>query len=101
MTSHNSDLAFAEARAVVLAWVQRVQPGEDVTNEELAQSFCSLLPADVDLKLRTTYNPSALVYEARWYNGDREVEEFPKPFCAETDGDARILACAAMVNLPD
>jgi hypothetical protein len=28
------------------------------------------------------------------------VEDFPKPFCAETDADARILACAAMINAP-
>jgi len=101
MTVPHPDNALLEARAVVLAWVQRLQPGAHATNEELASTFCSLLPSDVDLELRTTYNPSALVHEARWYNGGREVEDFPKPFCAESDADARILACAALVTLPD
>ncbi len=88
-----------DARAAVLAWVCRVQPGEYPDNEELARVFCSLLPQDVELDLRTTWNPSALVHEARWYHEGRDVAEFPKPFCAENSGDAKVLACAGMIAL--
>jgi len=91
--------AIATARAVVLAWVCREHPGEYRTNDDLARAFCLLLPADVDLELRTIRNPSALVYETRWYHQGREVEEFPKPFCAEQEGDADVLACAALIGL--
>jgi hypothetical protein len=101
MTHDNLEKAICIARAVVLAWVTNVQAGEYAANEELARSFCLLLPADVDLELRTTHNPSALVYEARWYHRGGEVAEFPKPFCAENSGDAQVLACAALIALPD
>ncbi len=87
------------SRAVVLAWVCRELPGNYATNEELAKAFCSMLPPDAELELQTTRNPSALVCEARWYHRGRELEEFSKPFCAESEGDARVLACAAILAL--
>ncbi|HEY3898547.1 MAG TPA: hypothetical protein VGM54_08045 [Chthoniobacter sp.] len=103
MTCDDSNKKARDARAVVLAWVSKLQSGEysGCRNDELARRFCSLLPSDVDLELRATYNPSALVHEARWYHRGSEVAEFPKPFCAEDSGDAQILACAAMIALPD
>ncbi len=52
-----------------------------------------------DLELRTQRNPSACVWEARWYHANRELKEFRKPFCDEDITDARLLACAAMVSL--
>ena len=101
MAKDNSNEEKSDARAIVLEWACRLKPGDYPTNEELVQSFCSLLPPDIELELRTTFNPSSLVYEARWYQGGREVKEFPKPFCAEKEGDAQVLACAAMIALPD
>jgi hypothetical protein len=101
MSGNESRDATTQARAVVLAWVRQRRPGAYATNEELAANFCALLPPDVDLALQTIRNPSALVYEARWYHAGALVSDFPKPFCAETAGDAQILACAAMVSLPD
>ena len=103
MTGNDSNEKAREARAAVVAWVSEVRPGKYVnaSNNELARLFCALLPADVDLELRTAHNPSALVYEARWYHRGNESGEFPKPFCAEDAGDAQILACAAMLALPD
>jgi len=95
----NPEETITLSRAVVLAWVCRQRPGNYATNEELARAFCSMLPPDAELELQTTRNPSALVCEARWYHRGRELEEFPKPFCAESDGDARVLACAAMIAL--
>jgi len=100
-TGLNQEGTIAIARAVVLAWVCREKPGDYPTNEELARAFSFTLPADVELELRTTHNPTAMIFEARWYQGGRKVEEFPKPFCAERAGDARVLACAAMISLPD
>ena len=94
------DTVIANARAVVLEWVQRTHRDFLGTNDELARLFYSLLPSDVGLELRVNRNPSALVYEARWYHQGRPVEDFPKPFCGETQADAKLLACAAMVNLP-
>jgi hypothetical protein len=40
------------------------------------------------------------MFEARWYQAGREVRDFPKPFCAEEPGDARLLACAELLRLP-
>jgi hypothetical protein len=101
MTFEQSNKTIVDARAVVLAWVRAMRPCEDPTNEELARCFCALLPEDVALDLRTNRNPSALVYEARWYHHGKEVAEFPKPFCAEIKGDAEVLACSAMIALSD
>jgi len=101
MTSEPSSSSIPQARTVVRTWLERSHPGLAVPDEELADRFCAQLPSDIDLELRTNYNPSALVYEARWYHGPRLVEEFPKPFCAESKVEARLLACAAMINLPD
>jgi hypothetical protein len=101
MTHDDFNQRTRDARAAVLAWVSKIEPSEYASNHELARRFCSLLPGDVDLELRVTYNPSALVHEARWYHRGCEVAEFPKPFCAENEGDAQILACAAMIALPD
>jgi hypothetical protein len=98
--TNESENKIATARESVLAWVSRDGRGDYSTSEELVRAFCSRLPPDMDLDLRTTRNPSAMVYEARWYHRGREVDDFPKPFCAEIDEDARILACAAMINLP-
>jgi hypothetical protein len=100
MTSDDDpDAVIADARASVLKWVCEQQPGSYPTNAELAQAFCALLPVDVELELTTVRNPSALVYEARWSHRGRDVEEFPKPFCAEQEPDARVLACAALMGL--
>ena len=99
MSYDDPDAAIADARASVLGWVCRQKPGNYETNAELARAFCSLLPTDVELELTTVRNPSALVFEARWAHQGRDVEEFPKPFCAEEEADARVLACAAMVGL--
>jgi hypothetical protein len=101
MSHTDPDVIIASARAVVLEWVAERRPGKYVTNSELAKAFCDLLPDDVDLELGIVRNPSALVYEARWSHGGRDVSEFPKPFCAEEESDARILACAALVALQD
>ena len=101
MSQDDPDVAIAAARASVLAWVHQRQSGSYATNAELARVFCFLLPGDVDLELTTVRNPSAQVYEARWSHRGRDVAEFPKPFCAEEEGDARVLACAAIVGLPD
>jgi hypothetical protein len=101
MTDDHPSNALFTARLTVLAWVMRTKPGNYQTNEELADAFCSTLPADLGLELQTTRNPSALVYESRWFQRGRATEEFPKPFCAEQAGDARVLACAAMIGLEE
>jgi len=101
MNDSDPDVAIAKARASVLAWVAGQRPGWYETNAELAAAFCALLPADVELELGVVRNPSALVFEARWSHAGRDVEEFPKPFCAEEEGDARVLACAAIMKLND
>ena len=99
MINDFSDETIAQARAVVLKWVTQHTAGDFPTNGDLARQFCLLLPPEVSLELRTSHNPSSLVYEARWYHDRRDVADFPKPFCAEIEADARILACAAMVQL--
>ena len=100
MTADNLEAALAMAREEVLAWVNVRRPGVYATNAELAEAFCQLLQPDTDLELKTVRNPSSSMYEARWYHAGREVEDFPKPFCAEEPGDARLLACAELLRLP-
>lgn len=100
MTAHDPDACIAVAREEILAWVNVRQPGAHATNLELAEAFCRLLQPDTDLELRTVRNPSSFMFEARWYHAGREVEDFPKPFCAENEGDARVLACAELLRLP-
>jgi hypothetical protein len=100
MTVHDPNIPLAVAREELLAWVKVRRPGAYATNAELADAFCQLLPPDTDLELRTVRNPSSYMFEARWYHDRREVEDFPKPFCAEEVGDARLLACAELLRLP-
>jgi len=94
------DLRIAAARAEVLAWLQRRKPGWYDSNGELAAGFASFIAGKTDLEVRTVRNPSSCNYEARWYHGGREAAEFRKPFCAEAEGDARLLACVAMLRMP-
>jgi len=100
MTASDPDAPLAFAREELLAWVKVRRLGTYETNGELADAFCQLLQPDTDLELKTVRNPSSSMFEARWYHGGREVEDFPKPFCAEEVGDARLLACAALLRLP-
>ena len=100
MTANDPDAPLAAAREELLAWVNVRRPGIYANNGELADTFCQLLQPDTDLELRTVRNPSSFMFEARWYRSGREVEDFPKPFCAENAGDARLLACAELLRLP-
>ena len=100
MTANDSDAPLTVAREELLAWVNVRRPGGYGTNAELADAFCELLQPDTDLELKTVRNPSSFMYEARWYHQGREVADFPKPFCAEERGDARVLACAELLRLP-
>ena len=100
MTANDPDAPLAFAREELLPWVKVRRPGTYETNGELADAFCHLLQPDTDLELKTVRNPSSVMFEARWYHAGREVEDFPKPFCAEDEGDARLLACAALLRLP-
>jgi hypothetical protein len=99
MALDECDLQITAARAEVLAWLQRRKPGWYDANGELALGFARFVAGQTDLELRTVRNPSSCHYEARWYHGGREASEFRKPFCAEREGDARLLACAAMLRL--
>jgi len=94
-----SDMQIAAAREEVLRWVRACVPGDYPSNAELSEAFAKVVGAEADLELRTVWNPSACVFEARWYHGGRETAEFSKPFCAEEKADARLLACAGMVRL--
>lgn len=100
MTANDPNPSLSLAREELLAWVRVREPGAFATNGELADAFCRLLPPDTDLELRTVRNPSSFMFEARWYHDGREVQDFPKPFCAEEKGDARLLACAELLRLP-
>jgi hypothetical protein len=100
MTVNDPDALLASAREDVLAWVKVRQPGDYASSAALADAFCHLLQPDTDLELRTVRNPSSFMFEARWYHEGRQVEDFPKPFCAEECGDARLLACAELLRLP-
>lgn len=99
MNVQEPDLQIAAAREEVLAWLQAHQLGSYDSNSQLADAFISFISKETSLELRTHRNPSACVYEARWYNAGRETAEFRKPFCAEMESDARLLACAAMLHL--
>ncbi len=100
MTASDPNAPLAQAREELLAWVKVRRPGTYATNGELADAFCQLLQPDTDLELRTVRNPSSFSFEARWYHAGREIEDLPKPFCAEDPGDARLLACAELLRLP-
>jgi hypothetical protein len=99
MTLEEPDLQISAARADVLAWLASQQPANYESNAELSRAFFEFIALETDLELRVQRNPSACVYEARWYHRGRETKEFPKPFCAEDEADARLLACAGMVRL--
>lgn len=104
-TAHRSGMntidepAVSAARMEVLSWLIEQQFGFYESNEELVTGFMRIVSEQTDLELRTQRNPSALVWEARWYHSHRQLTDFPKPFCAENVTDARLLACAAMLRL--
>ncbi len=93
------DLEIAAARESVLRWLKERTSGWYESNAQVAEAFVREVAEETDLELRTVRNPSACVYEARWYHGGREAEEFRKPFSADEEADARVLACAAMLKL--
>jgi len=90
---------IASARIEVLSWLLSQQFGFYDSNSELVEGFTRFVAQETDLELRAQRNPSSCVWEARWYNAGRELDEFRKPFCAEEKVDAQLLACAAMINL--
>jgi hypothetical protein len=99
MRSDDPDVQIAAAREQVLTWLQARQPGCYDSNAQLALGFARFIAKDTSLELRTQRNPSSLCYEARWYDAGRELLEFRKPFCADSEPDAHLLACAAMLHL--
>lgn len=99
MNIEDPDEQIAAAREQVLSWLQARQPGSYGSNAQLAEAFTKFIASETALELRTNRNPSSCMYEARWYDGGRDMKEFRKPFCAEAEPDARILACAAMIRL--
>lgn len=99
MIGDNQRLLVQTARFAVAAWISARQRVESPSTKDLAEAFCGLLPVDRGFELTTVRNPSSMLYEARWRQFGRELEDFPKPFCAEEEGDARILACAALMEL--
>lgn len=99
MNLDEADVEIAAAREEVSAWLQSNRPGSYVSSAQLADAFTHFLAHDTLLDLRTQRNPSALIYEARWYDAGRELSEFRKPFCAEVEADPRVLACAALLKL--
>jgi hypothetical protein len=94
---HNS--AIVSARSEVLSWLLGKQFGFYKSDAELVKGFTSLVAQETDLELRTRRNPNSSIWEARWYNAGRELEEFRKPFCADEENDASLVACAAMLRL--
>ncbi len=99
MKFDDPDLEIAAAKKQVSAWLQSNQPGSYVSSAQLADAFTRFVAHDTFLELRTQRNPSALCYEARWYDAGRQLADLPKPFCAESEADARLLACAALLDL--
>lgn len=99
MNIEDPDVEIAKARSEVLAWLQARQPGSYDSNADLTERFTRFVASETALELKTQRNPSSSMYEARWYDGGRDMKEFRKPFCAETEPDSRILACAAMIRL--
>jgi hypothetical protein len=93
------DSAISSAHIEVFAWLSSQQQCSSDSHADLADAFARFVGDQTTLELRTTRNPSSCVYEARWYDAGRELEEFPKPFCAEAEADARLLACAALIHL--
>jgi hypothetical protein len=99
MNLDDPDLQIAAAMKQLIAWLQSHHPGSYVSSAQLADAFTRFVGHDTFLELRTQRNPSALIYEARWYEAGRQLADFPKPFCAESEADARVLACAALLAL--
>ena len=98
MNDDDPESAIASAHVEVFAWLSSQQECSSDSHADLADAFTSFVANRTTLELHTSRNPSSCVYEARWYNAGRELEEFPKPFCAENEADARLLACAAMIH---
>ena len=92
------DLQIAAAREAVLRWLKERTTGWYESNAQVAEAFVREVTEETDLQLQTVRNPSACVYEARWYHGKREAAEFPRPFSADAEADARLLACTAMLS---
>ena len=99
MNLDDPDSEITAAKEQVSAWLQSHQPGSYISSAQLADAFTGFIARDTCLELRTQRNPSALCYEARWYDAGRQVPDFPKPFCAESEADALVLACAALLAL--
>lgn len=97
MNNEYPDAQIAAAREAVLAWLEARQPECYDSNAQLADGFVRFIASETASELRSQWNPSACVFEARWYDTGREISEFRESFSAESEPNARVLACAAML----
>jgi hypothetical protein len=88
-----------EARPELAAWMRATSGAEPQPGVQLADAFCAWVRDRFHLDLRTNWNPSACVFEARWQDRGRSAEGLERPFSAETVDDARLLACAGLLRL--
>jgi hypothetical protein len=89
---------MSDVRSQLNAWLQAIT-GHSVPEAGVVGAFCAKVKELYHLDLVTNWNPSSCTFDARWQHAGRAAEGIEKPFSAEAQDAAQLLACVALVHL--
>lgn len=91
-------LLMTDLRDELNTWL-RDHAGQDVSEGKIIDVFSARVRELYHLDLVTNWNPSSCVFDARWQHAGRAADGIEKPFSAETQDAAQLLACAGLIQL--
>jgi hypothetical protein len=91
--------AVAQAKLTITAWLE-VSACEVSSDEALVYAAVARIRHDFGLRLHVQWRPLEMLFSASWADkGGDAVGELPCAFTAEHRDEARLLACAAVVEV--
>ncbi len=94
----DNPLPMNDLRDELNVWL-RDHAEQDAPKERVIDVFSARVRELYQLDLVTNWNPSSCVFDARWQHAGRAAEGIEKPFSAEAQDTAQLLACAGLIQL--
>lgn len=89
---------MTDLRDQLQTWL-RDHAATEAPSDRIIEVFSAKARELYQLDLVTNWNPSSCVFDARWQHAGRAAEGIEKPFSAEDQDTARLLACAGLIRL--
>lgn len=89
---------MTDLRDPLQIWL-REHGAPDAPPEKVIGTFSAKVRELYQLDLVTNWNPSSCVFDARWQHAGRAAEGIEKPFSAEAQDAAQLLACTGLLRL--